>query len=109
MIELVEQKRRELFELCRKFQVERLDLFGSAAAGSFQSQSSDLDFIVSFRSPKPGTYLDLYLDFAEALEHLFQHPVDVLTEKSIRNPYFRRNVELTRQPLYERRNEEAAA
>jgi predicted nucleotidyltransferase len=109
MIELVAQKKRELIELCRRFQVERLDLFGSAATGSFQSESSDLDFVVSFCSPKPGTYLDLYLDFAEALELLFQHPVDVLTEKAIRNPYFRRSVELTRQPLYERRNEEAAA
>jgi predicted nucleotidyltransferase len=109
MIELVEQKKRELIELCLRFQVERLDLFGSAATGSFQSESSDLDFIVSFGRPKPGTYLDLYLDFTEALERLFQRPVDVLTEKAIRNPYFRRSVELTRQPLYERRNEEAAA
>src|SRR3982074_1226414 len=108
MIELVSQRKRELIELCRKFKVERLDLFGSAATGSFESESSDLDFIVSFGSPTPGTYLDLYLDFAEALERLFQHPVDVLTEKSIRNPYFRRSVELTRQPLYERPNEEAA-
>jgi predicted nucleotidyltransferase len=109
MIELVAQKRRELTELCRRFQVERLDLFGSAATGSFHPESSDIDFIVSFRRPTPGTYLDLYLDFAEALEQLFQHPVDLLTEKSIRNPYFRRSVELTRKPLYERRNEEAAA
>jgi predicted nucleotidyltransferase len=109
MIELVAQKRRELINLCRRFQVERLDLFGSAATGSFRSGSSDIDFIVSFGNTKPGTYLDLYLDFTEALEQLFQHPVDVLTEKSIRNPYFRRSVELTRQPLYERRDEEAAA
>jgi|SRR6185295_16468505 len=109
MIDLVAQKKEELIKLCRRFQVERLDLFGSAAAGSFQSESSDLDFIVSFGRPTPGTYLNLYLDFAEALERLFQRPVDVLTEKSIRNPYFRRSVELTRQPLYERRNEEAAA
>jgi predicted nucleotidyltransferase len=109
MIELVTQKKRELTELCRKFQVERLDLFGSAATGSFKAESSDLDFIVSFCSPKPGSYLDLYLDFAEALEHIFQRPVDLLTEKAIRNPYFRHSVELTRQPLYERRNEEAAA
>jgi predicted nucleotidyltransferase len=109
MIELVSQRKRELIDLCRRFEVERLDLFGSAASGSFESESSDLDFIVSFGSPTPGTYLDLYLDFAEALESLFQRPVDVLTEKAIRNPYFRRSVELTRQPLYERRNEEAAA
>jgi predicted nucleotidyltransferase len=109
MIELVAQRKRELIELCRRFQVERLDLFGSAATGAFQSESSDLDFIVSFGPPTPGAHLDLYLDFAAALEHLFQRPVDLLTEKSIRNRYFRRTVELTRQPLYERRNDEAAA
>lgn len=109
MIELVANKKREIIELCRRFQVERLDLFGSAATDTFRSESSDLDFIVSFGRLTPGTYLDRYLDFAEALERLFGHPVDVLTEKAIRNPYFRRNVELTRQPLYERRNEEAAA
>jgi uncharacterized protein len=107
MIALVEQKRNDLAELCRQFNVERLELFGSAATGSFQSASSDLDFIVRFCRPSDGSYLDRYLDFADALEQLFQRPVDLLTERAIRNPYFRRSVEETRQPVYEQRNEEA--
>jgi uncharacterized protein len=109
MIALVEKKKDALADLCRRFEVDRLDLFGSAATGSFRLDRSDLDFIVRFSPPPPGTYLDRYLDFAEALEELFQHPVDLLTEKSIRNPYFRRNVEATRQAVYERRDEKAAA
>ena len=109
MIDLIEQKKSELFELCRKFQVERLDLFGSAATTSFQSDSSDLDFVVEFGNRVPGTYLDRYLDFAEALEKLFQRPIDLITERTIHNAYFRRSVTSTRQPIYERRNEEAAA
>jgi predicted nucleotidyltransferase len=109
MIALVEQKKNDLAELCRRFKVERLELFGSAATGSFQSASSDLDFIVRFSAPSVGKYLDRYLDFAEALEKLFGRPVDLLTERSIRNPYFRRGVEATRQPVYEQRSEEAAA
>lgn len=109
MIDLIEQKKSELFELCRKFQVERLDLFGSAATKSFQSDSSDLDFVVEFGNRLPGTYLDRYLDFAEALEKLFQRPVDLITERAIRNVYFRQSVTSTRQPIYERRNQEAAA
>ena len=109
MIALVEENKRELFQLCRKFQVERLDLFGSAATTLFDPTSSDLDFVVEFTDRAPGTYLDRYLDFAEALEALFQRPVDLITERAIRNPYFRHSVELTRQSLYERRNEEAAA
>jgi len=109
MIALVQKNKRELFELCRKFEVERLDLFGSAATTFFEPSSSDLDFVVEFTNRAPGTYLDRYLDFAEALEALFQRPVDLITERAIHNPYFRLSVELTRQTVYERRNEEAAA
>jgi predicted nucleotidyltransferase len=107
MIALVEEKKNDLADLCRRFNVERLELFGSAARGSFQSASSDLDFIVRFSASSTGSYLDRYLDFAESLEALFRRPVDLLTERSIRNPYFRRSVEATRQAVYERGNEEA--
>lgn len=107
MIALIEQKKTDLADLCRRFSVERLDLFGSASTGSFQSTSSDLDFIVRFAASTTEGYLDRYLDFAESLERLFQRPVDLLTERAIRNPYFRRTVESTRQAVYERRNEEA--
>jgi predicted nucleotidyltransferase len=109
MIALIEKRIPELFELCRRFQVERLDLFGSAATALFEPTSSDLDFVVEFTDRAPGTYLDRYLDFAEALEGLFQRPVDLITERAIQNPYFRHSVELTRQTIYERRNQEAAA
>jgi predicted nucleotidyltransferase len=101
VIALVEQKKDDLAALCRRFKVERLELFGSAATGSFDSATSDLDFIVRFSRPIPGSYLDLYLDFAEALEQLFKRPVDLLTENSIRNPYFRRSVDATRLSDYE--------
>ncbi len=109
MIALVEIKKNELANLCRQFNVERLDLFGSAATGGFQSTASDLDFIVRFSTPRAGSYLDRYLDFAEALEQLFQRPVDLLTEKAICNPYFRQSVEATRQPVYDQRSQEAIA
>jgi uncharacterized protein len=106
VIALIEQKKAEVVALCRHFGVERLDLFGSATTGAFQPSVSDLDFIVRF-APASGSYLDRYLDFAEALEKLFQRRVDLVTERAIRNPYFRSGVEATRQAVYERRNEEA--
>jgi predicted nucleotidyltransferase len=109
MIALVEENKDKVAELCRRFDVKRLELFGSAATGTFQAASSDLDFIVRFNAPPLGRYLDRYLDLAEALEELFQRPVDLLTEKAVHNPIFRRNLEATRQPVYERANEEAAA
>lgn len=109
MIDLLENGKEELSELCRLYRVERLDIFGSAADGKFEPERSDLDFVVSFEEAAPtGEYAVRYLDFAGALEKLFHRPVDLLTEQSIRNPFFRREIEATRQVVYEQPHRQAA-
>jgi predicted nucleotidyltransferase len=109
MVAITEQNKAALVELCRKYRVERLYLFGSALSGQFDVQSSDLDFLVCFADREPtGEYADRYLGFAEDLEGLFGRPIDLVTEQSIRNPYFRREVESTRQLVYERPHEKTA-
>jgi hypothetical protein len=55
-----------------------------------------------------ATYADRYLGLAEALERLFERRVGLVTEQSIRNPFLRREVEATRQLVYEQRREEQA-
>jgi predicted nucleotidyltransferase len=101
MIHEVEQQRLALAELCRQYRVRRLRLFGSAATGAFAPATSDLDFVAEFADTQAADYADRYLDFAAALERLFNRPVDVLTKRAIRNPYFRAEVERTAQGLYE--------
>ncbi len=109
MIALIEQNRDALARLCRQFRVERLELFGSVAKGNFQSDSSDVDFLVTFADARPGTHADRYLGLLLALEQPFQREIDLVTERSIRNPYFRKAVEATGQLVYDRRGEEVAA
>ena len=48
MIDAIQLRREELWALCRRFHVRRLDLFGSAARGDFDPERSDLDFLVEF-------------------------------------------------------------
>lgn len=100
MIDLIEKNRAALAELCRRFRVRRLDLFGSAAKGTFDADRSDLDFVVAFVTEEPREYTQCYFALADALERLFQRPVDLVTERSVRNPYFRQIIEQTRQPVY---------
>mgnify|MGYP001298656483 CR=1 FL=1 len=101
MIHEIEQQRLALSELCRRYRVRQLRLFGSAATGTFVPATSDLDFIADFADTRAADYADRYLDFAEALERLFNRSVDVLTQRAIRNPYFRAEVERTAQVIYE--------
>jgi uncharacterized protein len=109
VIALIEQNRDALVRLCRQFRVERLELFGSTVKGTFQLATSDVDFLVTFADAQPGTYADRYLGLLLALEQLFQREIDLVTERSIRNPYFRKAVEATRQLVYDGRGEEVAA
>jgi predicted nucleotidyltransferase len=109
LIDLIEARRADLAELCRKYRVARLYLFGSAATGRFADASSDLDFVVELADRQPtGSYADRYIGLAEELERLFGRPVDLITEESVQNPYFRRELEATRQLVYGQPREEAA-
>jgi len=100
MIPEIEQRRRELEDLCRRFGVRRLEVFGSAAAGPFRQERSDLDFLVEFEPPLGPGYADRYFGLLEALEALFGHPMDLGVASAVRNPYFRESVDRTRTVLY---------
>ena len=99
-----DQTIHDIAELCEEFGVERLELFGSAATGEVE-EANDIDFIVRFADRSPG-YATRYLDFAEALEELLDRKVDLMTERSIQNPFFRRSVDASRQIIHDRPSEE---
>jgi predicted nucleotidyltransferase len=82
-----------LEELCRRFCVRRLELFGSAATDRFDFAASDLDFLVEFEQESPMGPFHQYIDFQIALEELFGRPVDLVEPSAIRNPYFRQAVD----------------
>lgn len=86
--------------LCRRFGVVELDLFGSAATGAFTAASSDIDLLVRFADLAPGAYADAYFGFQSALVELLGRPVDLVTDASLANPYFRRRIEAERQPIF---------
>jgi len=104
----IQAHKAELHALCREYGVERLELFGSATSEAFDAASSDLDVIVRFNGASPG-YADRYLDFAKAPEELFGRDVDLVTERSISNPYFRKPVDSTREVVYDPGREETTA
>lgn len=100
MIPLIEQHMTELGQICRRFGVRRLDLFGSAATGEFKPQSSDLDFLVEFDPAPAGQRADQYFGFLSALESLFARPIHVAEEGTIQNPYVLESVQRSRVPVY---------
>ena len=100
MIQPIEDRRDAIADLCRRFHVERLDVFGSAASDGFDEEASDLDFLVVFRRVESMSPADQYFGLLSELQGLLGRDVDLLTRQSLRNPYFIRSVEQTRRLLY---------
>lgn len=86
--------------LCRRYGVQRLDLFGSASVQDDLPEDSDLDFVVEFQPDALVAYADAYFGLLEALEHLFGRRVDLVVDSAIRNPYFREAVDESRTRIY---------
>jgi predicted nucleotidyltransferase len=100
MISLIDEHRAELVEICRRFGVQSLELFGSAADDTFDPQRSDLDFLVLFAPCAPAQRYDRYFGVLEALQAVFDRPVDLVEADALRNPFFIRGVQRTRRLLY---------
>jgi hypothetical protein len=102
IMNIIEDKKEELFEICEKHKVESLYAFGSVLTDKFQN-SSDIDLLVLFCYMSVEDYFDNYLNFKDKLEILFQRPVDLLEEQAIRNPIFRKVVDREKQLVYDRK------
>jgi hypothetical protein len=94
------ESHRPAAELCRRYRVRRLEVFGSAADGTFDPSHSDVDLLVEFEAMEPGPLADAYFGLLAELESLFGRHIDLLTPKSVRNPYLQRGIEETRRVLY---------
>jgi predicted nucleotidyltransferase len=88
----------ELRELCRRHDVRRLELFGSAA--SERDAIGDVDFLVEFDDLDADAYADAYFGLLEALERLLGRPVDLVMTSAITNPYFLSRIARERTVVY---------
>ena len=85
--------------LCMMYNVKTLFAFGSVCTESF-NDSSDIDLLIAFNAMDFGDLADTYLTLAEKFEELFNRPVDLITEKSLSNPYFIQSLNTTKKKLY---------
>ena len=89
----------DITKLCETHKVKSLYAFGSILTDNFNKES-DIDLIVDFSNIAIEDYADNYFDFKFSLQELLNRPIDLLEEKAIKNPYFRKSVNQQRQLVY---------
>jgi uncharacterized protein len=94
-------KHDALKALCERYDVARLEVFGSAARGvDFDPAASDVDFLVEFKAESQLNPLHQFFDFADALKDLFGRPVDLVEACAVRNPFIRAAIDRSREVVY---------
>ncbi len=102
MTSIVQEKIPQLVELCKKYRVERMYLFGSAARDDFDPATSDIDLLYSF-SPELTLkeYTDYFFELHFALDDLFGREVDLVAEETLSKPRLIESINRDKQLIYE--------
>jgi hypothetical protein len=88
-------------DLCRRYGVTRLEVFGSAARGDdFDPARSDADFLVEFEVVPGLPPLKQYFGLADALREALGRAVDLVEAGAVSNPYFKAEIERAKELIY---------
>lgn len=87
MESVVEDNLQEIKNTFKRYGTTRAFLFGSAAQGK-AGKDSDIDFLFSFPPDlDPETYANNYFSLLHELRSLLKREVDLVAEKTLKNPY----------------------
>jgi predicted nucleotidyltransferase len=90
----IAQRKEELIALCRRYDVARLEVFGSAARGF------DFDPAVEFLGESQLPPLEQFFGLADALEQLLGRRVDLIESGALRNPFILTAISRSRELVY---------
>lgn len=101
MQKILETNIHQLKALCSRLGVKRLYAFGSVMSNKF-NLNSDIDFLISFLDKlNTEEYTNNYFQLHSELEELFNRKIDLVTERTLSNPYFIESIDESKQLIYE--------
>lgn len=101
MQQLLEERKKELIAICQVLNIKRLYAFGSIMSDNFRDDS-DIDFLISFaENLTVDEYTRNYFTLHYKLRELFNREIDIITERTLSNPYFIESINESKQLIYE--------
>ncbi len=83
-----------------KHKIEKAYIFGSAVTDKF-NENSDIDFLVKFKPDIPPLEKgELWWNLHDELRVYLNREIDLVTESSLKNPYFIQELNQTKRLIY---------
>jgi predicted nucleotidyltransferase len=99
---LIEENKSEIYRICEENNVKSLYFFGSIIDSKKFNSDSDVDILVAFNDGISNEeYTDSYFGLLFELEELLNREIDITTIRSVRKPYFKKELEETRVLFYD--------
>jgi hypothetical protein len=100
MTSLLENNKEAIAELCRKYSVQRLFVFGSAIRDDFRPDDSDVDLLVEFAPIGGHAKFHAYFEMLDELQSVLGTKVDLVMSGAVRNAIIAREIEKTKRKIY---------
>jgi len=102
-MKIIELNIGKIRELCNKHKVSKLWVFGSILTPRF-NDNSDIDFSVDFDSERinreNADWAECFFGLMHGLENITGRKVDLVDDAGIKNSYFRKELDDTKQLIY---------
>ncbi len=90
----------EIVNVLKENKVKSAYAFGSICTDKF-NDTSDVDLLITFEENlDPITYGQNYFKIIESTERILDRKVDLVTERSLKNPYFIKVLNQTKTLIY---------
>ena len=96
---IINQNKESIKNLCETHNVEKLYLFGSVTTANF-NEKSDIDFLVKFKSFDLKLYFINYIDLKNKLKNLLNREIDLVEEQTLKNPYLISSIDENKELIY---------
>lgn len=97
---IIQNQLKTIKALCKQCRVKSLYAFGSVNTSEF-TDKSDVDLLVDF---EPDISIedctDNFFYLREKFSNLFQRDVDLVTRRSLSNPFFIKDIEQSKKLIY---------
>ena len=100
MNSIIQNQLSTIKELCKQYKVKSLYSFGSVNTPSF-TDKSDIDLLIDFdQDISVEDYTDNFFSLREKFSQLFKRKIDLVTRRSLSNPFFIQDVEQSKVLIY---------
>ncbi len=101
MNKIITENIEKINEYCKRYNVKELYAIGSVVNDNFKDDS-DIDLLIKFDELSIEEYTDNYFILHNLFQDIFKRKVDLVTDKSLNNPYFIKSIDRTKKILYPR-------